>query len=111
MDQIARVEVREASVSRLPFSDGAFDVSTAVETHIWWPALTADLFTNSRPSRLPHHSASCALLTNFGPCDLTHTLLNGVFLDKVAHLVFRGPDVVELLGVLQSVLTSYFGVT
>ena len=36
---VARVEVREASVSRLPFSDGAFDVITAVETHFWWPAL------------------------------------------------------------------------
>ncbi len=39
----SRVEVREASVSRLPFSDGAFDVITAVETHFWWPALPADL--------------------------------------------------------------------
>jgi ubiquinone/menaquinone biosynthesis C-methylase UbiE len=40
---IARVEVREASVSRLPFSEGVFDVITAVETHFWWPALPADL--------------------------------------------------------------------
>ena len=40
---IARVEVREASVSRLPFSEGAFDVITAVETHFWWPALPTDL--------------------------------------------------------------------
>jgi len=40
---IARVEIREASVSRLPFSDGAFDVVTAVETHFWWPALPTDL--------------------------------------------------------------------
>lgn len=40
---IARVEVREASVSRSPFSDGAFDVITAVETHFWWPALPTDL--------------------------------------------------------------------
>ena len=40
---IARVEVREAPVSRLPFSDGAFDVITAVETHFWWPALPTDL--------------------------------------------------------------------
>ena len=40
---IARVEVREASVSRLPFSDGAFDVITAVETHFWWTALPTDL--------------------------------------------------------------------
>jgi ubiquinone/menaquinone biosynthesis C-methylase UbiE len=40
---LARVEVREASVSRLPFSDGVFDVVTAVETHFWWPALPTDL--------------------------------------------------------------------
>src|SRR5271163_1338570 len=40
---IAHVEIREASVSRLPFSDGAFDVITAVETHFWWPALPTDL--------------------------------------------------------------------
>ena len=40
---VGRVEVREASVSRLPFSDGAFDVITAVETHFWWPALPTDL--------------------------------------------------------------------
>ena len=41
--EIARVEIREASVSRLPFSDGVFDVITAVETHFWWPALPTDL--------------------------------------------------------------------
>jgi ubiquinone/menaquinone biosynthesis C-methylase UbiE len=41
--EIARVEIREASVSRLPFSDGAFDIVTAVETHFWWPDLPADL--------------------------------------------------------------------
>jgi ubiquinone/menaquinone biosynthesis C-methylase UbiE len=40
---IARVEVREASVSRLPFSDDSFDVITAVETHFWWPALPTDM--------------------------------------------------------------------
>jgi ubiquinone/menaquinone biosynthesis C-methylase UbiE len=38
-----RVEIREASVSRLPFLDGAFDIVTAVETHFWWPALATDL--------------------------------------------------------------------
>jgi ubiquinone/menaquinone biosynthesis C-methylase UbiE len=40
---MARVEVLEASVSQLPFPDGAFDLITAVETHFWWPALPADL--------------------------------------------------------------------
>jgi len=40
---IARVEVREASVSRLPFPESTFDVVTAVETHFWWPALPTDM--------------------------------------------------------------------
>src|SRR5580693_6185611 len=40
---LARVEIREASVSRLPFSDGVFDIVTAVETHFWWPDLPSDL--------------------------------------------------------------------
>src|SRR5690348_4790890 len=40
---LARVEIREASVSRLPYADGLFDIVTAVETHFWWPALSSDL--------------------------------------------------------------------
>jgi ubiquinone/menaquinone biosynthesis C-methylase UbiE len=43
MERQGRVEIREASVSRLPFPDCAFDVITAVETHFWWPALPAAL--------------------------------------------------------------------
>jgi len=39
----ARVDVQQASVSRLPFSDSTFDVATAVETHFWWSALPTDL--------------------------------------------------------------------
>jgi ubiquinone/menaquinone biosynthesis C-methylase UbiE len=38
-----RVEIREGSVSRLPFPDGVFDLVTAVETHFWWPDLPADM--------------------------------------------------------------------
>ena len=38
-----RVEVRHGSVSQLPFSDGMFDLVTAVETHFWWPNLAADM--------------------------------------------------------------------
>lgn len=38
-----RVEIREASVSQLPFSADMFDVITAVETHFWWPHLPADM--------------------------------------------------------------------
>ena len=38
-----RVEIQQASVSRLPFPDGRFDLVTAVETHYYWPDLPNDL--------------------------------------------------------------------
>ncbi len=38
-----RVEIRQASVSQLPFPDGMFDLVTAVETHFWWPDLPGDM--------------------------------------------------------------------
>lgn len=41
--ETGRVEIREGSVSQLPFSDGMFDVVTAVETHFWWPDLPNDM--------------------------------------------------------------------
>jgi ubiquinone/menaquinone biosynthesis C-methylase UbiE len=40
---MARVEIREGSVSQLPFSEDMFDLVTAVETHFWWPDLPADM--------------------------------------------------------------------
>lgn len=40
---LGRVEVRQGSVSRLPFPPGMFDVVTAVETHFWWPNLPGDM--------------------------------------------------------------------
>jgi len=36
---MARVEIREGSVSQLPFQEDVFDLVTAVETHFWWPDL------------------------------------------------------------------------
>jgi ubiquinone/menaquinone biosynthesis C-methylase UbiE len=41
--EAGRVEIRQASVSQLPFPDNTFDVITAVETHYFWPNLPADL--------------------------------------------------------------------
>jgi ubiquinone/menaquinone biosynthesis C-methylase UbiE len=38
-----RVEIRQASVSGLPFPDDFFDLVTAVETHYFWPDLAADV--------------------------------------------------------------------
>jgi ubiquinone/menaquinone biosynthesis C-methylase UbiE len=36
---MGRVEIKEGSVSELPFADNTFDLVTAVETHFWWPDL------------------------------------------------------------------------
>ena len=38
-----RVDIRAASVSRLPFSDDTFHVVTAIETQYYWPNLPADM--------------------------------------------------------------------
>lgn len=38
-----RVEIRQASVSQLPFPNERFDLVTAVETHYYWPDLLSDL--------------------------------------------------------------------
>jgi ubiquinone/menaquinone biosynthesis C-methylase UbiE len=38
-----RVEIRQGSVSQLPFPEGMFDLVTGVETHIWWPDLRGDV--------------------------------------------------------------------
>ncbi len=37
------VEIREASVSELPFSNDFFDLVTAIETHFWWSDLPGDV--------------------------------------------------------------------
>lgn len=38
-----RVDIREGTVSRLPYPDATFDLATAVETHYYWPNLIDDL--------------------------------------------------------------------
>ena len=38
-----RVEIAEGSVSQLPFPENVFDLVTAVETHFWWPDLSAGM--------------------------------------------------------------------
>ena len=40
---LGRVEIRNGSVSQLPFPGGMFDLVTAVETHFWWPNLPGDM--------------------------------------------------------------------
>jgi SAM-dependent methyltransferase len=41
--EAGRMDVRQGSVSALPFADATFDVVTAVETHYYWPDLENDL--------------------------------------------------------------------
>jgi ubiquinone/menaquinone biosynthesis C-methylase UbiE len=41
--EAGRVEIRQVSVSQLPFPDNTFDVITGVETHYFWPDLPTDL--------------------------------------------------------------------
>lgn len=41
--QTGRVEIQPGSVSCLPFSEGMFDLVTAVNTHNYWPDLVADM--------------------------------------------------------------------
>ena len=40
--EASRVEIRQGSVSALPFQDDTFDLVTAVETYYFWPDLNAD---------------------------------------------------------------------
>jgi len=41
--EMGRVEIRQASVSQLPFPDTMFNLVTAVETTIFWPDLVTDM--------------------------------------------------------------------
>ena len=47
-----RVDIREGSVSQLPFADNTFDVVTAIETHFFWPDLPNDFRQTFRISKL-----------------------------------------------------------
>jgi SAM-dependent methyltransferase len=38
-----RVDIREGSVSQVPFATSIFDLVVAVETHFWWPDLPGNL--------------------------------------------------------------------
>ena len=39
---IGRVEIKQGSVSQLPFANDTFDLATAIETHLFWPDLPND---------------------------------------------------------------------
>ena len=41
--KLGRVDIRQGTVSALPYGDDMFDLVTAVETHYFWPNLSSDL--------------------------------------------------------------------
>ncbi len=41
--RVGRVEIHLADVGKLPFADDTFDLVTGVETHFWWPDISAGL--------------------------------------------------------------------
>jgi len=41
--QSGRIQILQGSVAALPFSNSAFDIVTAVETHYYWPSLSANV--------------------------------------------------------------------
>jgi SAM-dependent methyltransferase len=47
----ARVEIRQGSVSALPWPDNTFDLITAIETHFFWPDLPGDVREVHRVAR------------------------------------------------------------
>jgi SAM-dependent methyltransferase len=41
--EAGRVQIQRASVDKLPYSEGSFDLATAIETHYYWPNLVGGL--------------------------------------------------------------------
>jgi ubiquinone/menaquinone biosynthesis C-methylase UbiE len=69
-----RVEIQQASVSQLPFTDNTFDLITAVETHFWWPNLADDLREVFRVTRVGGQLAIIAEVYTGAPT-LTYRLV------------------------------------
>jgi SAM-dependent methyltransferase len=41
--EAGKVDIRQGTVSRLPYGDGIFDLVSAIETHYYWPDPAADM--------------------------------------------------------------------
>ena len=72
--QAGRVDVRQASVSQLPFADATFDLATAIETHYYWPDLPKDILEVRRVLKPGGVFAVIAESYKGSPADLAQRL-------------------------------------
>ena len=83
------VDVRQASVEKLPFAEGTFDVVTAVETHYYWPdrpAAMREILRVLKPGGTPMILAEVYRSGRFdGPARVVMRLLGGDCLTADAH--------------------------
>lgn len=98
-----RVAIYHGSVSSLPFPDRHFDLVTAVETHFYWPNLTADLREIRRvlkPDGKVVIIAEVYKRSRFDPTLLVMKMLSASYLSEDEHreaLAGAGYDNIEIL--------------
>lgn len=84
-----RCDIRQGSVSRLPYDDGAFDVATAFETVYFWPDISNDI---KEVHRVLKPGGSFLICNEAGdPTDTAWT-------DKIDGMrIYSGEELVRLL--------------
>ena len=84
-----RVRILRGSVAALPFSSGAFDIVTAVETHYYWPNLAAGVKEILRVLKPGGTFALIAEAYRGGPLRLIYgiimPLIGAAFLSDAEH--------------------------
>ncbi len=87
--EAGRVQIERGSVAALPFSDGTFDIVTAVETHYYWPDLPANVREILRVLKPGGTFALIAETYRGGPFRLVYgiamLLLRAAFLSDAQH--------------------------
>jgi ubiquinone/menaquinone biosynthesis C-methylase UbiE len=87
--EAGRVQIEQGSVSALPFPDRTFDIVTAVETHYYWPDLSANVREVLRVLKPGGAFALIAETYRGGPFRLFYAmvmrLLGAAFLSDAEH--------------------------
>src|SRR5947209_8875662 len=106
--EAARVRILQGSVAALPFSDGAFDIVTAVETHYYWPDLPANVHEILRVLKPGGTFALIAETYRGGPFRFLYSilmrLLRAAFLSDTEHR-----DLLSQVGFTQVATTHVSG--